>query len=897
MESERGELLERVRPGRRLFVRGVARAAAPLLLLLAAAATGGAAYVFSVSRIAPHPAAQALVTAIVCLTFVGTGVLALRLRPYARFGLLLCAVGFASLISVLHEANAAVPYTVGVLASNLVFAVLVHALLAFPSGRLGSRGRRLLVAAAYLDTLVLQALAVVFDPLTRYHTDHPRNVALIDAHSGLATGLEELEAAIATAIALAVVLVLFRRAREATPAARRQLVPVLIGGSIALFFFSLGLLLAPLSSRAGLIGFGLGLIAALALPIAFVGVLVQGRLSRAAVGELLLELRDPDRPPNLEDALRRALGDPSLRLGRRRSGDGSYVDGAGAPLALPPAGDVQVATSIIYQGEAIGVLVHDHSLQLREQLLDAVSAAAGFALANERALHDVRLAEQRTRALVDALPDTMLRVARDGTYLDVRPDAGTAELGPPEEMIGRNVRDLLPDELATTVLASIERTLESGRANAVEYELSIGGVAHWKEARMVPSGDGEVVAISRDFTEQRRAEAEQRRLAAEQAALRRVATLVAGNAPPEEVFQTVTEEVCRLLGLRTAVLHRFEDERTSTIVGKFGEPTGPFEVGNVNELEVGAALQVLETGAPARSNYDELVGPGATRLRALGFRGSVGTPITVAGETWGALVVALRHDEDLPLETERRLQAFAELVGLAVASADARDELAASRLRIVEASDTERRRLERNLHDGAQQRLVALALGLRIAQAKLRTQPAEAEELLDEFSKELAHALTELRELAQGIHPAVLTERGLGAALEVLAARAPLEVELDVFLPERLPEPVETATYYTVSEALANVVKHAHADSASVRVEYVEGRVEVEIADDGIGAADADRGSGLRGLRDRVEALDGALWIESAPGTGTIVRADLPIRSTSPRDGGQSLITGAAGSP
>ena len=512
---------------------------------------------------------------------------------------------------------------------------------------------------------------------------------------------------------------------------------------------------------------------------------------------------------------------------------------------------------------------------------DVADAAAGSALGTEDALRNARLTEQRNRALLDAIPDTILRYGRDGTYLDARPDADTSQLFAPDEFIGRNVRDVLPDELARTVLACIERALESGSMQVIEYELELGGVVHWREARIVPSGDGEVVAITRDFTEQRRTEAEQRRLAAEQAALRRVATLVAGNAPPEQVFQTVTEEVCRLLGLRTAVLHRFEDARMSTIVGKFGELTGPFELGNIIELEVGSALQVLQTGAPARSNYDELAGPGAAELRALGFSGSVGVPITVAGVTWGALVVALKPQEPLPLETERRLQAFAELVGLAVASASARDELAASRQRIVEASDTERRRIERNLHDGAQQRLVALSLGLRVARGKLRTCPEEADELLEEFERELAQAITELRELAQGIHPAVLTERGLGPALEVLAARAPLVVELDVSLPERLPEPMETATYYTVSEALANVVKHAYADSVKVRVECFDGRVELEISDNGVGGADLDRGSGLYGLRDRVEALDGELCIESSAGQGTLVRAELPVRSGS----------------
>ena len=503
----------------------------PALLLVAALlATGGAVFVISVSKISPHPVGQALLTAIVSLSFVGTGVVALRLQPYARFGLLLCAVGFTSLISVLHEANGAFAYTVGVLASNLVFAVLLHAFLAFPSGRLGSTGRRLLVAAAYVDVLALQALAVLFDPLTRYSSDHPRNLALVDSRSSLATGLEELEAAIAIALALAAVLVLFRRTRAATPAARRQLVPVFVGGTIALTLFSVGLVLAPLSSRAGLVGFALGLVAALALPAAFLGTLVQGRLSRGAVGELLLELRDPGRARDLQDALGGALGDPSLRLGRLGPEADLYLDCAGRPLTLPRPGDVAVTTTIRHQGESIGVLVHDRSLRLRQELLDAVTAAAGFALANERALHDAQLAEQRNRALLDAIPDTMLRVASDGTYLDIRPDEHTGQLGPAEEMIGRNVRDLLPDELATAVLSCIERTLESGSVNTIEYELPIRGVGHWKEARMVPSGDGEVVAISRDFTEERRAEAEQQRLAAEQAALRRVATLVAGNA-------------------------------------------------------------------------------------------------------------------------------------------------------------------------------------------------------------------------------------------------------------------------------------------------------------------------------------------------------------------------------
>ena len=850
------------------------------LLLLAAAATGGAVYVIAVSRIAPSPVAQSLLSALVCLTFVGAGVAALRVRPYGRFGLLLAAVGFASLVSVLHESNHAAPYTAGVFASNLVYAVLVHALLAYPSGRLGPIARRVLVAA-YLDVIVLQALAVLFDPLTRYHSAHPANLALVDSQPALATGLYELEAAIAAGISLVAVFVLTSRARAATPATRRQHLPVVVGGSIALLLFSLGLVLAPLSSRAGFVGFGLALVAALALPAAFLATLVGGRLSQAAVGELLRELRDPAQPAGLEEALRRALGDPTLRLGRPAP-DGGYLDGAGAALVLPERDAIRVATPILHQGEPVGILVHDRSLRLRAELLEAVNAAAGFALANERALHKAGRAEQRNRALLDAIPDTILRYARDGTYLDVRPDALTAEIFPPDDFLGRNSFDVLPYELARTITAGIERALDTGSIQVIEYEVTVQGVAHWREARIVPSGADEVVSIVRDFTEKRRADAELRRLAEEQAALRRVATLVASDAAPERVFQLVTEEVCRLLGIPSALLERFESPTASRIVARYGGEALPgFEVGTEIRLEEGlAVLRVLRTGAPARVDcYDGVPGRAAELMRELGFRSTVAVPITVAGATWGALAMQIREGETLPPETERRLQAFAELVALAVASAQARDELAASRLRIVEASDAERRRLERNLHDGAQQRLVALSVALRIAQAKVAESPGEAVELLAVAADELAEALVELRELAQGLHPAVLTDRGLAEALDVLAARVPLPVELEVALPERLPEQVEVAAYYVVSEGLANVVKHARADSARVWVARENGHVTVAVEDDGVGGAALDAGSGLCGLRDRVETLDGRLRIASGPGSGTLLRAELPLHA------------------
>ena len=849
----------------------------------ALAGTAAAVYTTAVSDHAPNPVGHAALTVVVCLSFVGTGLLALRRSPSIRFGLLLVAAGFAALLGALHDANDAVVYTTGVITANLFFAVIVHALLAFPKGRLGSRSGRILVIAAYVDVLAVQGLAVLFDPLTRWHSDHPRNVALVHASNPLSTTLEELEAAIAVAIALAAAAVLTRRARAATPAARRHFAPVVVGGKITLLFFSIGLVLAPLSSGAAVIGIGLGMLASLAIPGAFLGVMLQGRLSRAAVGNLLVELGDATAAPGLQDGLRRALGDPSLRLARKDA-DGGYRDDAGEPLVIPAPGEARVATPIEHQGEEVGMLVHDRVLRNRPELLDAVSAAAGFAIANERALETLQRMEVRNSALLDAIPDLVFRISRDGTYLDVQPDAaGTLPISP-EELIGMNIRELLPPDVAEHEIATIAQALDTGAMTTAEYELKVGGVPRHFELRMVPSGEGEVVTIVRDFTEQRKNEKEQRRLGEEQAALRRVATLVAADIPPEQVFQNVTEEVCRLLGILSAVLERFEGDGTATVVARYGERVKGFEVGTAIELREGlASTEVLRTGLPARiESYAEVGGEIGGRVRGMGVASSVAVPIKVAGATWGALVVPFGADEPEPPHAERRLQAFAELVSLGLASAHARDELEASRLRIVQAADAERRRLERNLHDGAQQRLVGLAVALRLAQDRIRTRPEEASDLLRGAAKELSEALTELRELAQGIHPAVLTERGLETALEVLAARAPLPVALDVRLSERLPGPVEAAAYYVAAEALANVVKHAGAGSARVRAQRENGRAIIEVEDDGAGGADPE-GSGLFGLRDRVETLEGSMWIESPPGRGTLVHAELPVHARSLR--------------
>jgi len=287
-----------------------------------------------------------------------------------------------------------------------------------------------------------------------------------------------------------------------------------------------------------------------------------------------------------------------------------------------------------------------------------------------------------------------------------------------------------------------------------------------------------------------------------------------------------------------------------------------------------AVTRVWRTGRAARMDtYDGAEGELAAQMRAYGVQAVVAAPVFLGGSLWGAVVVSSMEPEPFPSDAEQRIAYFAELAAQALANAQAREELAASRARIVAAGDAERRRLERNLHDGAQQRLVSLALMLRLA---ARRHPHDAD--LARAGEELTQALQELRELARGIHPAVLTERGLEPAVRALADRAPLPVELDVSIGEqRLPGPVEAAAYYVVSEALTNVAKYADASVVRVTIDRVDGRARLVVSDDGIGGAHPDGGSGLRGLADRVESLDGRLTIDSPLGAGTTLRAELPL--------------------
>jgi signal transduction histidine kinase len=346
--------------------------------------------------------------------------------------------------------------------------------------------------------------------------------------------------------------------------------------------------------------------------------------------------------------------------------------------------------------------------------------------------------------------------------------------------------------------------------------------------------------------------AEAERSAERQAALRRVATAVAQGIPPQDVFSTVTTELAHVLRVTHTALFRYEPDGSAVLVAVHDKSSAqPMSVGENFPLSGdNLAARVLREGRVA--------------------------PIVVDGQEWGVAVVSSSLAQPFPADTEARLMDFAELVAMAIANAQARSDLNASRARIVTAADDARRRLERDLHDGAQQRLVSLALKARMTEVSLPAGQDVVKEQLAEIVEGLGDASEELRAISRGIHPAILSKGGLGPALRSLACRSAVPVELDVDVEGRLPDRVEVAAYYIVAEALTNTARHAYAAEVKVRVKAADGQLDLTISDDGKGGADLASGSGLIGLVDRVEAVGGHLSVSSPAGAGTSLAATIP---------------------
>jgi PAS domain S-box-containing protein len=1104
----------------------------------AALIAGGVALALSLaSDHATGPRVFLVLGLLIGWAFIAAGLAARTRRPDNRIGLLLLAVGFAWFLNSLSAADNSWLWTLGYVLGALWAAFFVHALLAYPSGRLEATWAQAVVVFGYLLAGLSEVATALFDPDPASCKDCPTNELLVSDNHAASVAVLSVVQALAAILLISVAVAIVLRWKGATTVARRLLGPVLLAGGISVGLLGVSIGLQAASQTAADVVSVVAALVFCAVPFLFLSGLLRSRLARADVGRFLVDTPDEPTAEEAQVRLRQALHDPTLELAYWIAERGAYVDVQGRALELPGDDPTRAVTPITYGDRPVAALIHDPLLREEPELIDGVVAATRVAIERFRlqtelrarvdelqrerdfvrdvvnaapsyfavvdpagrivrfndtlatatgtldgeehrgrlfwevfttpedaaglrvwffgavtgggsSEHEARMrghdqelvaawtvtrvaseggerryllagldltdrvrqqdalaaSEQRSRALLDAVPDNIFRVSRrDARFLDVSWSDTSRLPAPPEEFIGATIHDLgLPAEIVEKFLAGAERAYETGEVQEIDYDLDVQSETLHLEARIVPSGEDEYFVIVRDVSDRRRAEERlqrqrdllsaigdatpsllviidadgdmgddgmnpaalellgytldeaagarfsqlvsapadaaltekiidavlrtgktgdaethwvtktgERRLVAwtctplptiegrelclisgvditerarqekEQAALRRVAVSVASERRTEHVFDLVTEEVGRLLDAQSANIVRFEPEGDAfVILGQWSEP-GVFvdEVGSRIPFQGGPLNVVYDTNRPVRVRLDEdrIAPPLAARLRERGVSSVVAAPIVVSGKLWGAVTVSMIAPDTFPRGSEERIGEFTRLVSLGLANEEAREQLAASRARIVEAGDAERRRLERNLHDGAQQRLVSLSLSLRLAQAKLAADPQAANELLSSASGELALALEELRELARGIHPAVLTERGLAPALASLADRAPFPVDLKCMDDERLPASAEAAAFYVVSEALANVAKYAEASSVRVSVERLNGRAVVEVVDDGKGGADPTQGSGLRGLVDRVEALDGRLAVESPAGAGTRVRAEIPL--------------------
>jgi signal transduction histidine kinase len=375
-----------------------------------------------------------------------------------------------------------------------------------------------------------------------------------------------------------------------------------------------------------------------------------------------------------------------------------------------------------------------------------------------------------------------------------------------------------------------------------------------------------------------RADGPARRRREEGAALRRVATVVAEGGAATEVFDTVIVEVAQLLGAAHVGMMRSENSHEITILAHGGRDPELVRAGMRLPLDGDSVTaRVLGTGRSARLNhYEKRSGIIAELARRSNVNMTVGAPILVEGALWGVMTASWTGQDLPPVDAEERLAAFVELLGTAIANADSSGQLTASRARVLTAGDEARRRVVRDLHDGAQQRLVQTIVTLKLAQRALHKDSEQAASLLAEALAHAQQGNTELRELAHGMFPSVLTRGGLRAGVDSLISRLDLPVDMDVTSTRLGPE-TEASAYFIVAEALTNVAKHSQATQAQVTAVIDNDTLSLHVRDDGIGGADPE-GHGLAGVSDRVAALGGRLRIDSPRGRGTVLAAELPMR-------------------
>ena len=757
------------------------------------------------------------------------------------------AVGLLwSLGTLTRRPKASLPFTIGYVLSGLPFVAFAALVLSYPTGYLlaatdGSSGW-----CWALVTIGPLAISLVDPTPIPTCEDCPESAFLIADEPTLARALAIAFGVLGSSLTAIVFARLVQRYRRATPPLRRVVGPVYLFTLEALAALLASMLVAPFSTRAAIVLEFVALCSAALMPIAFLAGIFRSRLARASIGDLVIAIGNG---APLRDAVADALGDPSLRLAYWSTDRQAWVDDEGRTLPEPIAQGTEAATFVDQNGKRVAALIHDRSLGDQPELVEAVAAAASLAFEKERLQAEIRAQYRFLETIINTAPSLLSVVDTEGRFrnfnraLEIASGLDDRNLlegayfwdiffdADEREEMKQRFRDIAPDFPP----GEYEHTFTNARGEA--------HVIAWRTAPLVDE-NGRVVRIVAggiDITDRKRREVELQRQW-------NFASTVADTIPS---FIVITDHDAHVVphGANRAFLDVFgrtlEDVEGTSFLDL---------VARDDEFAARMAIAGAANGVPQAERESRWLTRGG-RERTVAW---TATPIL---DQWGNPRV-LVSGADI---TERKRQEA---------------EVKASRSRIVAATDAARRRLERNLHDGAQQRLAALSLSLRLAESKLPDHVDHAAAILATARLELIEALEELRELARGLHPNVLTDRGLGPALEALVMRSPLPVEIDV-PDDRLPPAIEAAAYYVAAEALANVAKYAGATVATVRVleDDEEQAIVVEVIDDGIGGADPARGSGLEGLEDRVESLDGAFEVESPPGGGTRIRATIPAAS------------------
>jgi PAS domain S-box-containing protein len=798
------------------------------------------------------------------LSFAASGLIAWTRRPENNTGRLLLVVSFTWSLGLLGTANDGVVSAIGIASGALVLAAFVQLVLAYPTGRLPTRLDRGIVVCGYALAIVANVLTLMFDPHAAC-SKCTTTVLLVEKRPAVGRAVDFGANVFGAILIAAVVVLLVARYRAATPVARRVLRPIGLSGATSLFFLGAGFAAGPIDQGVKNVLVTIALIALASVPFWFLAGLLRSRLARGGVAQLLLDVRETASLEEAQDGLRRALNDAGVMLAAWVEERHGYVDPDGKAFELPTDDVERIATMVASEtGEPVAVIVHDRALLDEPELLEAVAVAARLALHRNRLQAELRarldeLQRERDfmRDVVNAAPAFFCVLDLEGRIIrfnDTMARARGIRDGDDEvdNVRGHFVWEIFPvPEDAAAFRASV---LANASGEQQHLFRAAGGGAIDVAWSLTPVNDSQgvlrLVLTGADVSERVRHADELRR--------ERDFLDLVGHSTPTLLCVVDPNGVVMERGVNTA----FE---VATGVGDDAAIGRPFW-----ELVVPA-----DEVAGARAAFFESVACGCSIRVETPWRAADGSEIIV--EWWPTSLDGYREEHYLICAMDITARKRDE------------EELRRSRSRLVDAADAERRRLERNLHDGAQQRLVSLSLALRLAESKLRVDPEGASTILGGAGEELALALQELRELARGLHPAILTDRGLAPALETLAERSIVPVELEVDLDLRLPGPVEVAIFYVVSEALANIAKHADASAVTVRVAHAGDAVAVAVADNGAGGADDSVGSGLRGLRDRVEALDGRIVVESPAGAGTRVLATIPlarVRQAVPLDAG-----------